>query len=83
MNYKNNQEFSVGIRGYNNSTLEIVTVEKLNITVKDSWSKIYINFTPEIGRLQADEYEVIIKYVKKTDTTPVDILFDNIKVLYL
>jgi hypothetical protein len=83
MNYKNTHEFIVGLRGYKNSTSEVVTIEKLNVTVKEDWSKIYINFTPEIGRLQADEYELTIKYVKKSDITPVNILLDNIKVLYL
>jgi len=83
MDYKNNAEFSVGLKGYKTGTSEVVTVEKLTITTKDSWNKIYINFTPEIGRIQADKYELIIRYVKTTDVTPVDILFDNIKVIYL
>jgi hypothetical protein len=81
MDYKNNAEFVVGLRGYLNA--QAITVEKLTITPKDSWNKIYINFTPEVGRIQAAQYELIIKYVKKTNVNPADIYFDNIKVLFL
>lgn len=81
MDYKNNSPFTVGIRGYLNA--QMITAEKLTINPKERWNKIYINFTPEVRRIQASEYEVIFKYVGSSTSVLPDILLDNIKLLYL
>lgn len=81
IDYRCNVEFIVGLRGYLNA--QAIKAEKLTITPKNTWNKIYINFTPEIRRIQAAEYELIFQYHKKTEINRADIYLDNIKVLYL
>jgi hypothetical protein len=83
LDYKNNKVFNVSLRGFFTNSGESIRAIKLNVTNKDDWNKIYINFTPEIYNLQADTYELIFQYVEDDNFEPVDILFDNIKVIYL
>jgi hypothetical protein len=83
LNYKNNKVFNVGLRCYKNNSSQVTRVIKLNVTNKEEWSKIYVNFTPDINSIQADTYELILQYVEEGNTEPIDILFDNIKVIYL
>jgi len=83
LDYKNNHEINVGLRAYRTASAQVINIEKLNLTVKEEWNKIYINFTPEINRLQADEYELTFTFVRKSNINPVNIYLDNIKVLYL
>lgn len=83
LDYKNDKVFNVGLRCYNNNNTKATEVIKVNVTPKSEWNKIYINFTPEINNIQADEYELLIQYVEENNTQPVNIYFDNIKVLYL
>jgi len=83
LDYKNERVFNVGLMCYKNNSTEVTRVIKVNVTRKDVWSKIYINFTPEINSIQADSYELILQYVEEGNTQPVNIYLDNIKVLYL
>ncbi len=83
LDYKNEKVFNVGLRGFKNNSTQATEVIKVNVTPKNEWSKIYINFTPEINSIQADEYELLIQYVEENNSQPVNIYFDNIKVLYL
>lgn len=83
LNYKNDRVFNVGLNCYKNNSSQVTRVIKVNVTRKEEWSKIYINFTPDINSIQADSYELLIQYVEEGNTQPVNIYFDNIKVLYL
>lgn len=58
-------------------------VFKLDITPKDEWSKIYINFTPEVGQTQATSVKLFFDVNATNDTRPIDIFLDNVKILYL
>lgn len=80
MDYKNNHLFEVGI-------IAIVGAEnysfyKLTIPPKDTWNKLYINFTPEVNGLQADSYRVYFRIVPSKDANDIHLFFDNVKLIH-
>lgn len=83
LDYKNNRQFNVSIRAFFNNSAQEDRIIKLNVTEKDEWNKIYINFTPDINRVQADSYELVFQYFENDNNEPVNIFFDNIKFIYL
>lgn len=83
LDYKNTHDFTVGIRSYNSSVSGGGTTisNKLVITPKNEWNKIYVNITGEVNELQATEFDLIFTYQGNSNEQP-EILFDNIKVLH-
>lgn len=60
-----------------------ITATKVNISPQSNWNKIYINFTPEVARTQASAIKLYFVVDATGDTAPVDILVDNVKILFL
>lgn len=82
IDYKNTHDFVIGIRGYNNAVSGGADIiNKLVITPKENWNKIYVNITSEVNQLQITEFDLILTYNGDANEN-VKILFDNIKVLH-
>lgn len=60
-----------------------VNVFKLDISPKDEWSKIYINFTPEINNTLATSVKIFFDVNATGDSEPINVYMDNVKLLYL
>jgi hypothetical protein len=77
LNYKGNEEFSVGLLG------DYGEIPALVIKPQDNWNKIYVQLsnaasTPPLS----SKYKIYIKLLK-TDAEAPKIFFDNIKLVYL
>lgn len=80
LDYKNTHVFDVGLlvlQGGQTSSLY-----KLSIAPRSYWNKIYINFTPEIGRLQATSYKLIFNLSLQEGEAPASVSLDNIKMVH-
>lgn len=87
MDYRNNNAFVFGIEATDvNGTF--YAFNKLAITPKEEWNKIYINVSPDITLLNNDnpipirEYNFTIKATKADDIDRAEIYIDNFKVVY-
>lgn len=80
MDYKNTHVLGVGIIGIYSG--EVIDAPKLNLTSKDEWSKVYINFTPEVNSLQADTYRIYFRVRSSADPNSIRIFFDNLKLIH-
>ncbi|MDX2001615.1 MAG: hypothetical protein SFW35_04245 [Chitinophagales bacterium] len=80
LDYKSNQAFTAGINAYQDG--QGLGIEKVVVNPQSEWNKIYFNFTPEVNNLQADEYEVVFSIDTSNVSGTVNVLFDNIKLIY-
>ncbi len=81
LNYKCNQEFSVGV--FANTPSQSLQSEVLIINKSDTWNKIYVNLT---GRVSANSdainYNVFFGAFKSADVAVPEILLDNIRLVH-
>jgi hypothetical protein len=82
MDYKCNTNFTVGLNIYGSSLLTDPAIDKIVLTPKSDWNKIYINFTPEVNTYQGNDYELVFSASRSNLSDSVNILFDNIKLIY-
>ncbi len=80
MDYKNNHLFEVGIIAHVGA--ETYSFYKLTIPPKDAWNKLYINFTPEVNGIQADDYQIYFRIVPTMDANDIHLFFDNVKLIH-
>lgn len=81
LDYKSSHTMSAGfIAGTSSGN---VTVTKVAITPKSEWSKIYLNFTPEVKQLQAQTMQLFFDVDASDDSDPIEIYLDNVKIVYL
>jgi len=80
MNYKNNREFVVGIKAFIGS--ESLAIYKVTATPSNEWNKLYVNFTPEVNQLQADNYQVFFSVAPEAEPDSVNIFLDNLKLIH-
>lgn len=80
MDYKNSHVLGVGIVGIYGGG--VIDSPKLNLTPKNEWSKVYINFTPEVNSLQADTYRIYFRVRSSADPNSIRIFFDNLKLIH-
>ena len=81
LDYKCNQDFNVGVIGYNTSGgADKRNVVKVNSS--DGWNHIYIQLTATVSTPPTyGTYRVYIETTKNTDTP--EIYIDNVKLIYL
>ncbi len=81
LNYKSDNEFTVGISTYTTSgnySDEIVTFR-----TSDTWKKQYVSLGPIIeNSITATGYKIYIKATKSSSFATATLYFDNIKVVY-
>jgi len=80
MDYKNNHVFEVGIRALLGT--EFYNIYKLTVSPRNDWNKLYVNFTPEIGQIQGDSYQIYLRTIAQTEPDSVKIFFDNLKLIH-
>ena len=80
LDYKNNKEFTIGIKAFFGT--ESYSFYKLTLTPSNEWNKVYVNFTPEVSRLQADNYQVFFSVLPDDNSASVKILADNLKLIH-
>lgn len=87
MNYRNNDRFYFGVSATDvNGTT--ISLDKLVITPKEEWNKIYINVGPDItqfnagGSIQIREYNFFIRADKTDNVDVARIFIDNFKIVY-
>ncbi len=80
MNYKNNHIFEVGIKAFIGA--QEFSFYKITVPPRADWNKLYVNFTPEIRQVQADNYRIYFRAVPDMPADSVKILFDNLKLIY-
>lgn len=87
MNYRNNNQFYFGVSATDENGTTI-SLDKLIITPKEEWNKIYINVGPEITQFNTQnqtpirEYNFIIRAVKSDNVSIARIFIDNFKIVY-
>lgn len=82
MNYKCNHNFVVGMNIYGSSVTTDSIFDKIVLSPKADWNKIYINFTPEITSLNGSALQLVFTANRSNLTDSMDIFFDNIKLVY-
>lgn len=77
VNYRNTTEFAIGLIANINGIPNRDAQERIIVAERSDWNKIYVDFTPAIQILQADDYQIVFRAISgdATDT----ILLDNIK----
>jgi hypothetical protein len=82
MNYKTNNEITVGL--YANGSSQTERLDMLVLNKTDQWKKIYINLKSAINRTSvlSPTFQVFFEIQKNSDVSEAEILFDNIKLLH-
>lgn len=78
LNYKSNNDFSVGIYPSNNLSLPYTA---LNIRSTDTWKKIYIKLNSQLKQINSSKYYVFIQMQKGASISTAELSIDNIKLL--
>lgn len=81
LNYKTTNTFTTGL--FSILFSEIIQEPILNITPKEEWNKIYVNYTPIVQRnSEALSFKVFLGSVLQTNLSEGTIIIDNLKLLY-
>lgn len=81
MDYKNNVPFDIAVAGVVDNGLEII--ERLTLTPKDDWNKIYFMITNNVISLSNNEYKIVIRVLRASKDDPAaEVLLDNIKLIH-
>lgn len=80
MDYKSELDISAGLRLIRGAQSQDV----FNIVIRNrqTWNKIYINYTTEATQGRADEFKVIFKVIINKINQDADIYLDNIKLVH-
>jgi hypothetical protein len=81
MDYKNTHVFDVGmdaIVGPDTIRLD----PKISLPRRDEWNKQYINFTPEVNRIQAEQYRIYFRIYPSHAPNQMRIFLDNVKLIH-
>lgn len=81
LDYKNTHTLNAGIRLI--SPAGNLQLTKVSMPPRENWTKIYLNFTPEILDVQATNIQIFFSVDGSTDNEPVEVFLDNVKILYL
>lgn len=82
MNYKCNNNFTVGIRGMNSSSGEAANVDKVTFTPREEWNKVYISLDQEAVSIGVNQFQIYIKMFKSDDVAIAELVLDNIKLIH-
>lgn len=83
LDYKCNQQISVGVSGYSSSTGDGPERPIIVLNPTDTWNKIYIQLTEAVSTQPTyPYYKVYIKAYKSADVANPAIYLDNIKLIY-
>jgi len=82
MNYKTNEEVTMGLYAMSSSQTERLDYLILNKT--ETWKKIYINLKSVIERTTviSPTFQVFFEVTKSSDVSNPEILFDNLKLVH-
>lgn len=80
--YKNTHVLSVGLKSYYPSS-GTQSTELINLNKSDEWKKVYISMTRAVSeQLNAANYRVYFYSLKPAGSEPLEILIDNMKIIY-
>ncbi len=83
LDYKNEAPFEIGLIGVT-SNIEFAKIYVVGMLESEEWNKIYINLRADVADIAAESYRIVIKAQRPNNATEdVEILVDNIKLLYL
>jgi hypothetical protein len=78
LNYKGNEDFTVGLVGDND-----LFKPALNVSSQDNWNKIYVQLSSAVSTSPvSNKYKVAFRLLKTGDLDP-KIFLDNIKLVYI
>jgi hypothetical protein len=81
MEYKNNQEFSVGLIARNPQADQAIKI--LSFFPSENWNKVYVNLTPTArANIEANGFYLYFYAQKKPEVTKGEIYIDNLKIVY-
>lgn len=80
LDYKSSHTMQAGIIA-TSTTQGSFVITKVNISPKDDWNKIYLNFTPEINNTLAYEFQFFLQVNEQNTTDDINIFIDNVKIL--
>ena len=80
--YKNTHVLSVGLKSYYPSS-GTQSTELINLNTTEEWKKVYINMTKAVSeQINASNYRVYFYSLKTAGSDPLEILIDNMKIIY-
>lgn len=79
LDYKGNNPIEIGIRTRTPSVRKIFA---LGLNPTETWTKIYVDLTNEIGQGQTIDFQIYLEAVKTTTDPQAIIYLDNMKVVY-
>jgi hypothetical protein len=80
--YKNTHVLSVGLKSYY-ALAGTQSTELINLNKTDEWKKVYISMTRAVSeQLNASNYRVYFYSLKSAGSEPLEILIDNMKIIY-
>ncbi len=82
MNYKCNNNFTVGIRGMSSLSGEAANVDKVTFTPRETWNKVYISLSEEAASIGVNQFQIYIKMFKSDDVAIGEVIVDNIKLIH-
>ncbi len=80
IDYKSDVDITAGVRLLRGT--ESADDYKINISNREEWNKIYINYTPEVSKSRADKIKILFKVTINKINEDADMYVDNIKLLY-
>ncbi len=83
LSYRNNNAFSVGVISLKNGVERLNAIEKVVVSPRSNWNRIYINLTQEIKNAGADNIKIVITARKEPSVTNPYIYLDDLKLLQL
>lgn len=83
LNYKNDNDFIIGIKGKNISTGQSFNQDFILLKPKSVWTKIYLNLTSDILNSGLGYYKIYFNAAYNGSNTETKIFIDDVKLLYL
>ncbi len=83
LSYRNNNAFSVGVVTVKNGVEKYNTQEKIGVSPRANWNRIYINLTQEVKNAGSDHIRIVITARKEGGVTNPYIYLDDLKLLVL
>jgi len=82
MNYKCNNNFSIGFRAMLGSSGVATDVNILTLVPREEWNKIYVSLNKEALQSGGDRFQIYIRMNKSDDVAIAELVVDNIKLIH-
>jgi len=82
MDYKCNNNFTIGFRAMNSTSASTLDVDILTLVPSAEWNKIYMSFHQEATAISGERFQIYIKMNKSNDVPIAELVMDNIKLIH-